>query len=134
MIVDTSEVREFAAKLAAAPEKKRRRVAMIVKKGAQNVKNETRADLASSGNAAFRSIPISYDMHDRGAVVEADVAPDDGGAGDLVQLLHLHIQFVLVKGFHSNNNVTTILIMGQTQLGIIAGSAHEAIVHKFHAG
>ena len=86
MIVDTSEVREFAAKLAAAPEKKRRRVAMIVKKGAQNVKNETRADLASSGNAAFRSIPISYDMHDRGALVEADVAPADGGAGDLANL------------------------------------------------
>lgn len=86
MIVDTSEVREFAAKLAAAPEKKRRRVAMIVKKGAQNVKNETRADLASSGNAAFRSITISYDMHDRGALVEADIAPADGGAGDLANL------------------------------------------------
>lgn len=86
MIVDTSEVSEFAAKLAAAPEKKRRRVAMIVKKSAQNVKNETRADLANSGNAAFRSIPISYDMHDRGALVEADIAPDDGGVGDLANL------------------------------------------------
>lgn len=86
MRVDVSEVREFAAKLAAAPAKKRRRVAMIVKRGAQNVKNETRADLASSGNAAFRRIPISYDMHDRGAIVEADIAPDDGGAGDLANL------------------------------------------------
>lgn len=86
MIVDVSEVREFAAKLAAAPEKKRRRVAMIVKKGAQNVKNETRSDLANSGNAAFRSIPISYDMHDSGAVVEADIAPADGGVGDLANL------------------------------------------------
>lgn len=86
MRVDTSEVREFAAKLAAAPEKKRRRVAMIVKKGAQNVKNETRADLTSSGNAAFRRIPIAYEMHERGSMVEADVAPTDGGAGDLANL------------------------------------------------
>lgn len=86
MIVDTSEVKAFAAKLQAAPERKRRRVSMIVKKAAQNVKNETRADLTSSGNAAFRHIPISYEMQDRGSVVEADVAPDDGGAGDLANL------------------------------------------------
>ena len=86
MIVDTSEVKEFAAKLQAAPERKRRRVSMIVKKAAQNVKNETRADLTSSGNAAFRHIPISYEVQDRGSVVEADVAPDDGGAGNLANL------------------------------------------------
>lgn len=86
MIVDTSEVKAFAAKLQAAPERKRRRVSMIVKKAAQNVKTDTRADLTSSGNAAFRHIPISYEMHDRGSVVEADVAPDDGGAGNLANL------------------------------------------------
>lgn len=86
MIVDTSEVKAFAAKLQAAPERKRRRVSMIVKKAAQNVKTTTRADLTSSGNAAFRHIPISYEMQDRGSVVEADVAPDDGGAGNLANL------------------------------------------------
>lgn len=86
MIVDTSEVKEFAAKLQAAPEKKRHRVSMTVKKAAQNVKTSTRADLTSSGNAAFRHIPISYEMQDRGSVVEADVAPDDGGAGNLANL------------------------------------------------
>ena len=86
MIVDTSEVKAFAAKLQAAPERKRRRVSMIVKKAAQNVKTDTRADLTSSGNAAFRHIPISYEMQDRGSVVEADVAPDDGGAGNLANL------------------------------------------------
>ena len=47
MIVDTSEVMAFAAKLQAAPERKRRRVSMIVKKAAQNVKTDTRADLPS---------------------------------------------------------------------------------------
>ena len=86
MIVDTSEVKEFAAKLQAAPERKRRRVSMIVKKAAQNVKNETRADLTSSGNAAFRRIPIAYEMHERGPMVEADVAPTEGGAGNLDNL------------------------------------------------
>lgn len=59
---------------------------MIVKKAAQNVKNDTQADLRSSGNAAFRRIPIAYEMHDRGSMVEADVAPDDGGAGNLANL------------------------------------------------
>ena len=86
MIVDTSEVKEFAAKLQAAPERKRRRVSMIVKKAAQNVKTETRADLTSSGNAAFRRIPIAYEMHERGPLVEADVAPTEGGAGNLDNL------------------------------------------------
>ena len=86
MIVDVSEVKAFAAKLQAVPERKQRRVSMIVKKAAQNVKTSTRADLTSSGNAAFRHIPISYEMHDRGSVVEADVAPDDGGAGNLANL------------------------------------------------
>ena len=86
MIVDTSEVKAFAAKLQAAPERKRRRVSMIVKKAAQNVKTETRADLTSSGNAAFRRIPIAYEMHERGPMVEADVAPTEGGAGNLDNL------------------------------------------------
>ena len=86
MIVDVSEVKAFAAKLQAVPERKQRRVSMIVKKAAQNVKTSTRADLTSSGNAAFRRIPISYEMHERGPMVEADVAPDDGGAGNLANL------------------------------------------------
>lgn len=86
MIVDVSEVKAFAAKLQAVPEQKQRRVSMIVKKAAQNVKTETRADLTSSGNAAFRRIPIAYEMHDRGTVVEADVAPTEGGAGNLDNL------------------------------------------------
>ena len=86
MIVDVSEVKAFAAKLQAVPERKQRRVSMIVKKAAQNVKTSTRADLTSSGNAAFRHIPISYEVQDRGSVVEADVAPDDGGAGNLANL------------------------------------------------
>ena len=86
MLAETSAVKAVAANLQAAPERTRRRVSRIVKKAAQNVKTDTRADLTSSGNAAFRHIPISYEMHDRGSVVEADVAPDDGGAGDLANL------------------------------------------------
>ena len=86
MIVDVSEVKAFAAKLQAVPERKQRRVSMIVKKAAQNVKTETRADLTSSGNAAFRRIPIAYEMHERGPMVEADVAPTEGGAGNLDNL------------------------------------------------
>ena len=86
MIVDVSEVKAFAAKLQAVPERKQRRVSMTVKKAAQNVKTSTRADLTSSGNAAFRRIPIAYEMHERGPMDEADVAPDDGGAGNLANL------------------------------------------------
>lgn len=86
MIVDTNEVRAFAAKLEAAPRRKRQKISMIVKKAAQNVKNETRSDLAGSGNAAFRRIPISYETRENGAVMEADIAPEQGGAGDLANL------------------------------------------------
>lgn len=80
MIVDTSEVTAFAAKLQATPERKQRKITMIVKKAAQNVKTDTRADLQSSSNRGIRRVQIAYEMKREGVVVEADVAPIDTGA------------------------------------------------------
>ena len=54
------------------------------------------------------------------------------GSTDFVKLLHLHIQLVLVKGFHGNDNVAAILVMRQTLFCIIAGSTYKAVVHKFN--
>lgn len=59
-LFDASELTAFADKLLAKGVARRAAITMAVKKGAQNVKNDLREDLSSSGNKAFRRIPITY--------------------------------------------------------------------------
>ena len=84
--IDVSEVTALAGRLAEAPLRKQTLVAAAVKKGAQNIKTAIREDLGSSGNRAFRRIPIRYDLTTSGTTVEADIGPTDEGAGNLANL------------------------------------------------
>lgn len=85
MMMDVSQVKAFGAKLAAAPEKKLRKAAQITKRGAQNVKNDIRADLSTARSARrkFARIQIGYEMETRGNVVQAKIAPHAGGVNNL---------------------------------------------------
>lgn len=85
-LVDVSQVTALAEKLAAIPLKKQLLVTAAVKKGAQNIKDAIAEDLHGSSNKAIARIPIAYEMKDRGVMVEADIGPRDGGAGELANI------------------------------------------------
>ena len=61
-LFDASELTAFADKLLSKGVARRAAITMVVKKGAQNVKNDIREDLSGSGNKAFRRIPITRNM------------------------------------------------------------------------
>ena len=85
-MIDVSQVTALAEKLAAAPLKKRLLVTASIKKGAQNIKEAVTEDLQGSSNSAIARIPIAYEMKDRGVMVEADIGPREGGAGELANI------------------------------------------------
>ena len=84
--VDASQLSDLASRLAATPRRSRLAVDAAVKRGAQNVKAAIRADLSGSSVAAFRRIPVSYEIRSAGVVSEADIAPERGGAGNLANI------------------------------------------------
>ena len=85
-LIDVSQVQALAQRMASAPLKKQVLVAAAVKKGAQNIKEAIQEDVRSSSNAAFRRIPIHYDMKSEGVRVEADIGPEESGAGSLANI------------------------------------------------
>lgn len=83
---DASELTEFGRRVAAAHAKASVEVAKAVKKGAQNVKDAIRKDVASSGNAAIRRVAVGYELGTTGSSVYADVSPREGGASSLANI------------------------------------------------
>ncbi|WP_137655886.1 hypothetical protein [Bifidobacterium moukalabense] len=87
MTVDASQLKAFGASLLGGAAVRRALVSAAVKKGAQNVKESIEADLKTSGNSAFRRIPIHYEMQTVGLTgVAADISPVKGGAGSLANV------------------------------------------------
>lgn len=87
MTVDASQLKAFGANLLGGTAVRRALVSAAVKKGAQNVKENIEADLKTSGNSAFRRIPIHYEMQTVGLTgVAADISPVKGGAGSLANV------------------------------------------------
>ncbi|PLS23787.1 hypothetical protein BLI708_00365 [Bifidobacterium imperatoris] len=84
--VDVSQVKAFAAKLKSVPIRKQRLVTAAVKHGAQNIKTAILADVRTSSNRGISRIPVSYEMKESGTLVEADIAPPKGGAGNLANI------------------------------------------------
>ena len=58
-LFDASELTAFGDRLLAKGVARRAAITMVVKKGAQNVKNDLREDLSRSGNKVFRRIPMT---------------------------------------------------------------------------
>ena len=85
-LFDASELTAFADKLLAKGVARRAAITMVVKKGAQNVKNDIREDLSGSGNKAIRRIPISYEVQESAGRVTAEIGPSKGGAGSLANI------------------------------------------------
>lgn len=85
-LFDASELTAFGDKLLAKGVARRAAITMAVKKGAQNVKNDIREDLSSSGNKAFRRIPITYEVKESAGRVTAEIGPSKGGAGSLANI------------------------------------------------
>lgn len=85
-LFDASELTAFADKLLAKGVARRAAITMAVKKGAQNVKNDLREDLSSSGNKAFRRIPITYTVKEAPGRISAEIGPTKGGAGSLANI------------------------------------------------
>ena len=71
-LFDASELTAFADKLLSKGVARRAAITMVVKKGAQNVKNDIREDLSGSGNKAFRRIPITYEVKEAPGRISRD--------------------------------------------------------------
>lgn len=84
--IDASGLAAFGAKLAKRALSADAGVTAAVKHGAQDIKTAVRADLASSSNKAIARIPVSYEMKPTPTRVEADIAPQRGGAGSLANI------------------------------------------------
>ena len=93
-LFDASELTAFADKLLAKGVARRAAITMAVKKGAQNVKNDLREDLSSSGNKSIRSIPITYEIKEAPGRITAEIGPSKGGSGSLANIAF----FGTVKG------------------------------------
>lgn len=85
-LFDASELTAFADKLLSKGAARRAAITMVVKKGAQNVKNDIREDLSGSGNKVFRRIPITYEVKEAPGRITAEIGPSKGGAGSLANI------------------------------------------------
>ena len=79
--IDASEVRSLAADMAQVDGRLVRHIIPVLKKGAQNIKEEVRNNFRASGNAGFRYVggTVSYDLHEfsgfGGGEIYAEIGP-----------------------------------------------------------
>lgn len=85
-LFDASQLTAFGDKLLSKGVARRAAITMVVKRGAQNVKNDIREDLYGSGNKAFRHIPITYTVSETPGRISAEIGPTKGGAGSLANI------------------------------------------------
>lgn len=87
MAIDASELRGIGSVMASSAARSRALVSAAVKKGAQNIKESIRTDLAGSSTPAFRRISIGYELRTVGVTgVAADIGPRTGGANELANI------------------------------------------------
>lgn len=84
--IDTSEVREFAAELHGIPPRLAHHARPVVKRGAQNIKNQLVEEMRASVH--FRPVArgISYDIVDNGFT--AEIGPEKGSPGSLANIAY----------------------------------------------
>lgn len=85
--IDASELRAFAAKLQAQPDKARKQVGQVVSRGALAIKKQMQSEANRSRH--FRiARAINYDRHVRTGDVEAEIGPTKGSPGSLANLAY----------------------------------------------
>ena len=82
MAVDASELRALIADLRDAPKLVRREARAVISKGALNIKNQMRDEVAKSRHFRFAHT-ISYDIKGAGDTISAEVGPVAGGVASL---------------------------------------------------
>ena len=84
--IDMSEVRTLAADMAQVDSRLTRRVKPVIKRGAQNIKNQLVEEMRSSRH--FRGVApgISYDLVDDGYT--AEIGPTRGKPGSLANIAY----------------------------------------------
>ena len=82
MAVDASELRALIADLREAPQLVRREARAVISKGALNIKNQMRDEVAKSRHFRFAHT-VSYDLKVAGDTIEAEIGPETGGVGSL---------------------------------------------------
>ena len=82
MAVDASELRALIADLREAPKLVRREARAVISKGALNIKNQMRDEVARSRHFRFAHT-VSYDIRVSGDTIEAEIGPETGGVGSL---------------------------------------------------
>ena len=85
---DSSEVRRFAADLRQLPSVARRDVRAVLEKGANNIKNQLRAEMLGSTHFGQIAPAISYDILERAGGVEAEIGPVKGSPGSLANIAY----------------------------------------------
>lgn len=88
MDVDTSELREFAADLASASLRSVFAVRPVVKKGALNIKNQLRKEMAASTHFKGVASAIGFDLLDGGLTAEVGPSAEDGSPGNLANIAY----------------------------------------------
>lgn len=84
--IDTSEVRELAVEFRQVPDLLARHAKPIVSKGANNIKNQLREEMAGSTWFKRAAGRINYDLIDGG--FGAEIGPESAGAGSLANLAY----------------------------------------------
>ena len=82
MAVDASELRALIADLSSAPKLVHSEARAVVSKGALNIKNQMRDEVARSRHFRFAHT-VSYDLKVGGDTIEAEIGPETGGVGSL---------------------------------------------------
>jgi hypothetical protein len=80
--VDASELRALIADLREAPQLVRREARAVISKGALNIKDQMRDEVAKSRHFRFAHT-VSYDLKVAGDTIEAEIGPETGGVGSL---------------------------------------------------
>ena len=88
MAVDASELRALIADLREAPQLVRREARAVISKGALNIKNQMRDEVAKSRHFRFAHT-VSYDLKVGGDTIEAEIGPETGGVGSLAGFAYI---------------------------------------------
>lgn len=94
--MDMSEVRSFAAHLSGASKLAQRQARGVLKKGAQNIKEQLQDEVRRSqhfrGRADQFAQSITYDLNEAGVggggIMEAEIGPTKGSSGSLANIAY----------------------------------------------
>lgn len=86
--IDASSALAVANDLDAALEALPKQVRASVSKGALNIKNAMKADMAASGHFGQAAASITYDLNGSSIAPEAEIGPRKGGPGAIANIAY----------------------------------------------